>query len=366
MKSTKSKIHEKTYVVIMAGGRGTRFWPESRNHYPKQFLRIVGDDSMIRQTFNRVSGIAPPDRIYVVAADQHISLVREHIPELSEDNILLEPVGRNTAPCIAWASALIHRKQKDAVIAILASDHVINPTEAFKEQMQAAAMLAAETDKIVTLGIPPDNPETGYGYLQMGQMLGEINELTYSEVFRFIEKPDRLSAERYLREGGYLWNSGIFVFTAKRILDEINRHQPEILEGIFEIVESDNNREVVKKVFPELPSVSVDIGIMERARGSILGMPVNFDWSDVGSWKSLYDHISPDDDNNYLKGDCLFKDCKRVLGWSKERLIVGIGLEDIIIVETADAVLVCKKDKAQKVAETVKVMEQSKARKRYI
>jgi mannose-1-phosphate guanylyltransferase len=366
MKSDKNDTNDKIHIVIMAGGRGTRFWPESRTHHPKQFLKIVGDESMIRQTLNRVTGVAPPERIYVVTSDGHAALIREHLPELPVKNLLLEPVGRNTAPCIAWASKLIHCQQPDAVIAILASDHVIKPADAFREQILAAASLAVETGKIVTLGIPPDHPETGYGYLQMGQMLGEINELTYSEVFRFIEKPDRLSAERYLREGGYLWNSGIFVFTAERILEEIQTHQPEIMEGIVEIVESCNNREIIQKVFPELPSVSVDIGVMERTKDGILGMPVNFDWSDVGNWQSLYDHITPDDDDNYTKGECFFRDCKRVLGWSNDRLIVGIGLEDVIIVETSDAVMICKKDMAQNVAEIVKSLEQSKARKRYI
>jgi mannose-1-phosphate guanylyltransferase len=358
-------VNETLFVVIMAGGRGTRFWPESRSHHPKQFLRIVGDESMIRQTYNRIEALVPPDRVFVVIAENHLSLVREHLPELPSQNILLEPVGRNTTPCVAWASSLIIRQNPDAVIATLASDHIIRPLEAFQEQLKAAASLAAGTGKIVTLGIPPDRPETGYGYLQMGQMLGDIQDLTYSEVLRFIEKPDRLSAERYLQEGGYLWNSGMFVFTAERILSEIQTHQPEIMEGITEIIESGNNRQILQKVFTELPSVSVDTGVMERIRG-ILGMPVNFDWSDVGSWQSLYEHVAPDEDGNYPEGFCLFQSCRRVLGWSKERLIVGIGLEDLIIVETPDAVLICRRDMAQHVGDITKVLERSNTLKRFI
>ncbi len=349
----------------MAGGKGTRFWPESRTHHPKQFLRIVGDESMIRQTYDRVSGIVPPDRVFVVTGENLISLVREHLPEIPLQNVLLEPDGRNTAPCIAWASSIIEQRDPGAVMAILASDHAIEPVEAFQNQMLAAASLAVTSGKIVTLGIPPDRPETGYGYLQMGQMLGEIDDLSYSEVLRFIEKPDRLSAERYLQEGGYLWNSGMFVFSASKMLQEMELHQPEILEGIVEIVESDNERRIVQKVFRDLPSVSIDVGVMERTSG-ILGMPVNFDWSDVGSWLSLYEHIPADKDGNHQTGECFFQGCKRVLGWSSERLIVGIGLEDIMIVETPDAVLVCRKDLAQQVGEIQKLLERSSQWKRYV
>ncbi|MBN1880144.1 mannose-1-phosphate guanylyltransferase [bacterium] len=365
MNISESTSINNLYIVIMAGGKGTRFWPESRSHYPKQFLKIVGEDSMIRQTYRRVAGIVAPDHIFVVTGDNLISLIREHTPEIPEENILLEPVGRNTAPCVAWASSIIEMRDPGAVLAILASDHAIEPTDAFQAQMTAAASLALTTGKIVTLGIPPDRPETGYGYLQMGQMLGEIDDLSYSEVLRFIEKPDRLSAERYLQEGGYLWNSGMFVFSAARMLQEIESHQPEILEGIVEIVESGNDRRIVQKVFPDLPSVSIDVGVMERTRG-ILGMPVNFDWSDVGSWQSLYEHIPADDNGNYHAGQCLFHGCKRVLGWSRDRLIVGIGLEDIIIVETPDALLVCRRDLAQQVGEIPKMLERSGQWKRYI
>ncbi len=364
MKRKNSDINDRLYIVIMAGGRGTRFWPESRAHQPKQYLRILGDQSMIRQTFNRIEALAPPERVYVVIAESHLSLLREHLPELPLQNILLEPVGRNTAPCIAWASSLIMRQDPNAVIATLASDHIINPMDAFQEQLKAAASLAVETGKIVTLGIPPDRPETGYGYLQMGQMLGDVHDLTYSEVLRFIEKPDHLSAERYLQEGGYLWNSGMFIFTAERILAEIGTHQSEIMEGITEIVESGNDQQVLTKIFSDLPSISVDTGVMERIHG-ILGMPVNFDWSDVGSWYSLYEHITPDEEGNYPLGQCVFESCKRVLGWGKDRLIVGIGLEDVIIVDTPDAVLICRKDMAQKVGEITKLLERSNTLKRY-
>jgi mannose-1-phosphate guanylyltransferase len=365
MNFTQSKPMDNLFIVIMAGGRGTRFWPESRSHHPKQFLRIVGEESMIRQTYNRVAGVTSPEQIFVVAGENLASLVREHLPEIPTENVLLEPVGRNTAPCTAWASAIIDQRNPHAVIAILASDHAIQPMDAFQAQLHAAASLAQDTDKIVTLGIPPDRPETGYGYLQMGQTLGEIDDLTYSEVIRFIEKPDRLSAERYLQEGGYLWNSGMFVFSAAKMLKEMDLHQPEIMEGILEITESGSDHRIIRKVFEELPSVSIDVGVMERTRG-ILGMPVNFDWSDVGSWQSLYEHIPADEEGNHREGECVFQSCKRVLGWSRDRLIVGIGLEDVIIVETHDAILVCRKDMAQHVGDITKLMERSNAWKRYI
>ncbi|HPQ39788.1 MAG TPA: mannose-1-phosphate guanylyltransferase [bacterium] len=353
------------FVVIMAGGRGTRFWPRSRAHRPKQFLSIVGDESMIRQTYLRVAGLVPPERVLIVSSYSLIGPVKEHIPEVPRENLLLEPVGRNTAPCIAWASEVIHRRDPGAVAAILASDHAIEPVQAFQAQLVAAVRLARQSDRIVTLGIPPDRPETGFGYLQMGQTLGDVNDLSYSEVLRFIEKPDRLTAERYLSEGGYLWNSGMFVFTVRKMLEEMEIHQPDILEGILEIVECGNTPGILDRVFPELPSVSIDFGIMERTSG-ILGMPVSFDWSDVGNWQTMYHHVPADENGNHPRGPSMLEDCRRVLTWSSERLIVGIGLEDVIIVETDDAVLVCRKDKAQAVGDIVKRLERQATGKRYV
>ncbi|MBN1296046.1 mannose-1-phosphate guanylyltransferase [bacterium] len=353
------------YAVVMAGGRGTRFWPESRSHRPKQFLTIVGDQTMIRQTVTRVTDLVPPERLFVVTAHALAGPLKETLPEIPPGNLLLEPVGRNTAPCVAWASAVIAERDPDAVLAILASDHVIEPRDAFQDQLVAAVKLAFQSRRIVTLGIPPDRPETGFGYLQMGQVIGDIDDLSYSDVLRFIEKPDRLTAERYVAEGGYLWNSGMFVFSAATMLKEMETHQPEILEGILEIVESRNDAEVIDSVFPDLPSVSIDFGVMERTRG-ILGMPVSFDWSDVGNWQTMYHHIPKNEDGNHIRGQALLQDCRGVLSWSGNRLIVGIGLDNIIVVETEDAVLVCRKDLAQVVGDVVKSLERSESGKRFI
>jgi len=353
------------FAVIMAGGRGTRFWPESRSHKPKQFLNIVGERSMIQQTHDRIAKLIPPDRVFVVTGGDHNSLVREHVPDIPVSNILLEPAGRNTAPCIAWASAVIRDKDPEAVIVILASDHNITQTDAFQTQILAAAQLAWQSRRIVTLGIPPDRAETGYGYLQMGQILGDIDDLSYSEVLRFIEKPDSLTAKRYLEEGGYLWNSGMFVFSVKTMLEELGKHQPEVLECALEICESGNSPAVLEKVFQEMPSVSIDFGIMERTKG-ILGMPVSFDWSDVGNWETMYEYLPSDEAGNHIRGKSNLEDCEGVLSWSSDRMIVGIGLKDLIIVETNDAILVCRRDKAQNVGEIVKIMEQSDSDKSYV
>lgn len=365
MSDVSKPVADHLFVVIMAGGKGTRFWPRSRAHRPKQFLNIVGEESMIRQTYLRIADRVPPERIFIVTSQSLIGPVKDHVPEIPRENLLLEPVGRNTAPCIAWASGVIHDRDPDAVAAILASDHAIQPLSAFQAQMIAAAHLAAQSGCIVTLGIPPDRPETGFGYLQMGQTLGDVDDLSYSEVLRFIEKPDRLTAERYLAEGGYLWNSGMFVFTTRKMLQELETHQPDILEGVLEIVESGNKPAILERVFPELPSVSIDFGVMERTSG-ILGMPVSFDWSDVGNWQTMYHHIPADASDNHSRGPVMLSDCRRVLTWSSDRLIVGIGLEDVIIVETDDAVLVCHKDKAQAVGDIVKRLERQGSGKRYV
>ncbi|MCD4654055.1 mannose-1-phosphate guanylyltransferase [bacterium] len=353
------------YVVIMAGGRGTRFWPESRSHKPKQFLNIVGKKSMIRQTYERISGIVPPERVFIVTSDDLLGAVKDHLPEIPRKNILLEPVGRNTAPCIAWASAVIKEYDPNAILVILASDHDISPSEAFQAQILAATKLAGQSHRIVTLGIPPDRPETGFGYLQMGQMIGDVDDLSYSEVLRFVEKPDRLTAERYMEEGGYLWNSGMFVFSVDTMLKELEEHQPVIMECVFEIVESGNDPAILAKLFPEMPALSIDFGIMERTKG-ILGMPVSFDWSDVGNWETMYDHIPADEKGNHVRGSSNLEGCEGVLSWSSDRMIVGIGLKDIVIVETEDAVLVCRLDMTQHVGEIVKRLERSDSDKRYV
>ncbi len=339
----------------MAGGRGTRFWPLSRAAHPKQFLPIVGDTPMIQQTCDRVASLIHPRNCYVLTGEDYLKPVRKCLPRIPVENILLEPVGRNTAPAIAWVSAMIRRKDPEGIIAVLASDHVIETREEFQSQLAAAATVAADRGDIVTIGIPPDRPETGYGYLEMGDAVGTVNEYQYFAVNRFVEKPDLPRAEEYLAAGNYLWNSGMFIFQAQRIMSEFEQLQPDIYELAEAIVDAHNSPETIRRIFPQMPGISIDYAIMEKCTG-IVGIPAKFSWTDIGSWEALAEYLPGQEDENRILGDHLLHKCTGSLAYGRNRTIVGVGLEDIVIVETDDAILVCRRHQAQDVGEIVKIL----------
>lgn len=341
----------KITAVIMAGGRGERFWPKSRNSRPKQFLSLTSDgETMIQKTVNRLRPLVEPEDIFIVTNAAYKDLVKDQLPDVPECNILSEPCARNTAPCIAFAAAVINRKYDDAVMLVLPSDHLIGYEDIYINTLRKAVAVAEQGKNLVTVGITPTYPETGYGYINFGAETGDA----YA-VERFVEKPDRPTAKKYLASGKYLWNSGMFVWKVSSIMYNLEKLMPDIYEGAVRIGEafgSPDFSEVLVKEFTAFRSESVDFGIMEKAE-DIFTIPGSFGWDDVGSWLAVERINETDDDKNYIEGDVISVGSERTTICGGKRLIAAIGVEDMIIVDTDDAVLVCSKNSTQDVKKVI-------------
>ena len=343
---------EQLYAVIMAGGVGARFWPSSRAKTPKQLLDLTGSGrSMIAATVDRLLPDIPPERILVVTGEATRKAVREALPEIPEKNILAEPVARNTAPCVGWAALRVKRQDPRGILAIMPSDHLVADRPAFQRAM-GVAVEAAGQGAIVTFGIIPDRPETGFGYIE----IGEERSPGLREVTRFVEKPDIENARKYVERGNFVWNSGMFFFSAERILGEIARQMPELnkeLKAIETAIEKGGEEEAVRTIYPALPSQSIDYGIMEGATG-IRCVPVDFGWSDLGSWAAAYDLSKKDADANAQGLEAIAVDSRGCLVRAPAgKLVALVGVEDLVVVDTGDALLVCRRGAAQDVKEVV-------------
>jgi mannose-1-phosphate guanylyltransferase len=349
-----------TYAVIMAGGVGARFWPASRAKSPKQLLDLTGGGrTMIAATLDRLGPDIPPERVIVVTGAITMDAVARALPELPQENILAEPIGRNTAPCIGWAAVHVRRRDPKGVLAVMPSDHLVTDVDTFKAAVRTA-VASARRGAMVTFGINPDRPETGFGYIEMGkEVIPGVRE-----VERFVEKPDLPTAKKYLEAGNFTWNSGMFFFSADRILEEIGRQMPDLKGGLDEIDEAlaaGTETEVLQKVFPRLPSTSIDYGVMEGAAG-ILCVPVDFGWSDLGSWEAAYELFDKDDAGNAIEGDVIPVGSTGCLVRAPAgKLVALVDVEDLVVVDTGDALLVCKRNRAQDVK---KVVESLKSRDR--
>lgn len=346
------------YPVIMAGGSGTRFWPLSRKLRPKQFLPLASKSPLIVDTVKRLEGLAPLSNTYVVCGKSHAPRVRAMVKRMPPKNVLVEPQARNTAPAIGLAAATIAARDPDAVLAILPSDHHVGDIPGFQRALQDAAAVARE-GFLVTIGITPIRAETGYGYIRVGQPLtGQARK-----VQAFVEKPDAETAARYLSSGDYLWNAGIFVFRADVILSAFATHMPETevpLEKIRSAARKKNAQAVVNKVFPRLPATSIDYGVMERA-GNLAVLPGSFGWSDVGSFAALPEVRPADDRGNVVAGKAaLVVDSDGCVVLSDKRLLAVVGMKDVVIIDSGDAVLVVPKDKSQDVRKAVDALKQRK------
>ncbi len=345
--------------VIMAGGSGSRLWPLSRSHYPKQFLPLVNDSSMLQDTCARLQGVEHQPPVFVCGED-HRFIVAEQLREanLEHGGILLEPVGRNTAPAIALAAmqVLQSAEQEDPILLVLAADHVINDVEAFQQSVVLAKAHAAQ-GRLVTFGIEPTAAETGYGYIRKG----ERSETAY-RVAEFVEKPDQSTAESYLAAGEYLWNSGMFMFSAKRYLEELKAHRPDIFAACEKsmasaAVDADFVRPEAG-AFTACPDDSIDYAVMERTADAVV-VPMSCGWSDVGSWSALWDVAEKDVAGNAVVGDVMTIDSRDCYVRSDSKLIATIGLSDVVVVESDDAILVAQKDQVQKVKTVVERLKAS-------
>ena len=341
----------KTTAVIMAGGRGERFWPKSRNSRPKQFLSLTSDgETMIQKTVKRLLPIVDMEDIYIVTNAAYKQLVLDQIKGLPEENILAEPCARNTAPCIAFASAVISRKYDDAVMLVLPSDHLIGYENIYISTLKKAIKVAEKDKNLVTIGITPTYAETGYGYINFGEECGDA-----FKVERFVEKPDLPTAKKYLASGKYLWNSGMFVWKISSIMTDLKEFMPDIYEGALRIGEAfgtEKFTETLVKEFTAFTSESIDFGIMEKA-SNIYTIPGSFGWDDVGSWLAVERINETDDDKNYIDGDVITVDSKRTTICGGKRLVAAIGTRDIIIVDTDDVLLVCSKNNTQDVKKVI-------------
>jgi len=342
---------ENTYVAIMAGGVGSRFWPASREERPKQFLDILGvGKSLIRLTFERFLKLCPAEHIFIVTNKQYAGLVKEHLPELGDNQILTEPSRNNTAPCIAYTAFKLRALDPQANLVVAPSDHVILKEEAFIDTLQKGLAFTAREDALLTLGIQPTRPDTGYGYIEVGQ---EPSGEGPRPVSAFREKPDRATAEEYLAKGNYYWNAGIFVWRVESLLRAFERHAGEIHRILGEGANRYNTpgeQAFIDQAYPTTPSISVDYAIMEKA-DNVYTIPSDFGWSDLGTWASLYAESPKNEDGNVLQGNRIHTvDAKdSLLRAPADKLLVVGGLEDYIVVDEGDVLLIWPKSREQEI-----------------
>lgn len=355
------------YPVIMAGGSGTRFWPLSRQLFPKQLLKIIGDETLIQQTMRRVLISARPERVMISTNPAQAESIRVQLSEWKDalkDNFVLEPEGRNTAPAIALVALELLRRDPDAVMLVVPADHIVKGQRDFAAAVALAASLAQQ-GLLVTFGIKPTRPETGYGYIKPERktVLAKRGKLKGHPVGRFVEKPNAAKAAQYLKAGDYYWNSGMFVWRAATILDEIRRHQPVLARGIERIgrlIEQGASKTAIDDEYRLLPSVSIDQGVMEKSSKAAM-VPVTFSWSDVGSWGSLDEVAAKDKAGNLVVGRVVDIESQRSVVYGDRRVVATIGLTDMVVVDTPDATLVCPKSRAQDVKKIVEILKQQGA-----
>lgn len=338
-------------AVVMAGGSGTRFWPRSTADEPKQFLPLLGGRSLLAETIARIVPLVSPEKILVVTGEAFVDRARRDAPALPPENVIGEPLGRNTAPCVALAAAIASaRWGDDEVMLVLPADHFIGDGARFLETLRAGEAFCARHDRLLTLGVRPTSPETGYGYLEIGERLGEEGTIAVHAVDRFVEKPNRETAERYVRSGNHLWNSGMFLWRTGVIAGALERYVPESREAMlaFRRAAPGALGGVLEKFYPSLPAESIDYAVMEKA-DRVAAIPADFPWSDVGSWSALGELLPDDGDGNRVSGRHLGIDTTGCVVFAPGRLVATIGVRDMIVVETERAVLVCPKERAQDV-----------------
>lgn len=352
-------------AVILAGGKGERFWPKSRTKLPKQFLNISGNKTMIQQVIQRLKLILDVSHIFVVTNEIYAELISVQVPDLPKENIIIEPVGKNTAPCIGLAAVIIEERFPDTTMIVLPSDHIITDEQGFVQILETAAEVASKGHHLVTLGINPTYPETGYGYIESSSDFFEINNMQVYNVNKFTEKPKIEIAENYLKEGNYYWNSGIFIWKTSLIRELFSLHLPDIHE-ILEIIKisilNQSFHDSIHRVFAKMPDQSIDYGIMEKVE-NIYVIPCNFGWDDVGSWNALERINELDENSNFVNGNILAVDTKGCIIESGDKLIATLGIEDLIIINTDDVTLICTKDKAQEVKLLLKELRDKKLEK---
>ena len=329
-------------ALIMAGGKGTRFWPLSTEEKPKQFLNLIGEETMIQMTVNRIKPIIPIERIFVCTGEMYVDLVKEQLPELPKRNIIVEPEGRNTAPCIALSAMVIDRYYKNSNMVVLPSDHLINDEEEFRNTLLAADSFIREKDEaIVTLGMNPTRPEVGYGYIKYSNEVLKSNDFRVIKVDAFVEKPNLDTAKKYLREGNYLWNGGMFIWSINNVINQIKMYSPNTYNALINVMEvsEDKLQETINNNYEGAEATSIDYAVLEKSK-DVYVIPSNFGWDDVGSWESLDRYREKDELGNVLVGQSKAVKANNNLVISSNNSVVVEGLSDIYIIENDGKVLV--------------------------
>ena len=361
MKRSASLDH--LYAVILAGGRGTRFWPRSRRLFPKQLMTLSGTTSLLQQTVERLSPLIPPSRVWIFTNEWLRKEVARQLPDVPRAQIVAEPMQRNTAPCAGLAAELIAQKDPEAILGVLPSDHLIGKPAAFLKVVRLATAEAAQ-GSIVVLGIAPRWPETGYGYMEFPKRPADRNSKAYP-IRKFREKPTLPVAQQYLRAGRFFWNSGMFFWKANTLREELAAHLPKTAAVLGKIAvqagKADASRlaSVLKRLYRSCENISVDYAVIEKST-RVVGIPCEFGWSDVGSWNAVHDLAPSDASGNVLKTEALLIDSSGLLIDAPGKLVAGVGLKDLLIVDTKDALLIVPRDQAQQVSQLVKMLEQSR------
>ena len=350
------------YCVIMAGGSGTRFWPLSREKKPKQFLRIFGKRSLIQSTLLRFKPMVNWEDIYIVAKKSQEVEMKKHILKVPPENLLFEPFGKNTAPCIGLAAIVIQKKDPDGIMVVSPADHLVKKETVFRKTIDAAVKLASGKQGLVTIGISPDRPATGYGYIQVGEKTDSFNKIEAFSVKTFAEKPDLATAQRFLESGDFFWNSGIFIFRVSVFLKALEEFLPDLYQSLLEIQnhfgKTDYN-EVLQRVYKQIRGISIDYGVMEKAKNVYL-VKGDFVWNDLGGWEQMY-KLSPKAKNgNFTSGNAVLLDTKKSYVHTSDGVVAVLGLEDVIVVQEKGAVLVCKRDQGEKVKQIVELLKRQK------
>lgn len=353
-----------TYALIIAGGVGARFWPRSREHSPKQLLEIIGKGTMIQNTVFRLDPIVPKERVLIVTNAAQEQEIRRQLPQIPAGNILVEPAGRNTAPAIALGAEVLRRRTDDCVMIVLPADHIVHDVASFQETLLSAVRVAEESRGLVTIGIRPTRPETGYGYIQYD----DHAESPYladgaRPVVTFAEKPNLATARRFLESGDFLWNSGMFIWRASTILGHIADQLPDLAEEMHRVglaVDTPDFPHALDVAYREMKAISIDYGVMERATDRYV-LPADFGWNDLGSWDEVYRIFPKDEEGNATVGEIVLKDVKNChITTSASRVVAAVGVEDLLIIDTDDAVLVCRRGRSQDVKEVVDQLRKRK------
>lgn len=348
------------YAVILAGGKGQRFWPSSRESRPKQFLKMSGEVSMLSLTFNRLNRFVPSEKIILLTVESQIDMVKKELADLPEENFVIEPEGRNTAPALALASLLIAKRSSDEPFLTCPADHLIEKEQNFYGVVEEAARAAKQEEILITFGIPPKYPATGYGYIEAGERIGGADGREAFQVSSFHEKPDRDLAEEYISKGNFYWNSGIFLWRPSVYLKAWARYVDcgaEELSDIGKSIGRGDMRNILKDRYPALPSVSVDYGILEKA-DNVVVFPADLGWNDVGSWDALYDILPKDESGNVSAGDSVLLDSQGCVFYNRDGFTAGVGLEDIIVISDGGTILVCRRGDSQRVREIVELLKE--------